>query len=73
MFLFIYLYSNNRKLLSIINGTSSKVYDSNPYNVRQHFFMAEKNHRGITITFNCFFDGFDKIVLLTNILIHFDA
>jgi uncharacterized membrane protein len=30
------------KLLSIINGTSSKVYDSNPYNVREHFFMADE-------------------------------
>ena len=34
--------------------------------------MVDNNTRGITITFNCFFDGSDKMILLSNVLIHFD-
>ena len=34
--------------------------------------MVNEDTRGITITFNCFFDGSENIALLSNVLIHFD-
>ena len=61
------------KLLPIINCDFSTTNCSNPYNIRQKYFMVNEATRGITITFNCFFDGSDNMVLLSNVLIHFDV